>query len=69
LCMYRANTSQTITKYAFGTPWDLTTLGSTVVDSIDLSSDLDANDIEAIFITEDRMFIMDGTDKVFQFNA
>ena len=68
LCMYRANTSTIITKYAFGDAWDLTTLSGTVVDTLDLTSDLTGN-IEGIFITDHRLFVLDGTDKVYQYNA
>jgi len=71
LCMYRANSSKIITKYQFSTGWDLTTLSGTVVDTLDLTSDLNGN-IVGIFITEDRLFVVDDGSPsytVYQYNA
>ena len=70
-CMYRSSSSKIITKYKFGTPWDLVTLGGTVFDTLDLTSDLTGN-IVSIFITEDRLFVVDdGGDPytISQYNA
>lgn len=66
-CLYRS-AGQKIRKYLFGTPWELTTLGATIIEEIDLSSDLTAN-ITSIFITNTRMFVSDDNDWVFQYNA
>jgi hypothetical protein len=69
-CLYKS-AGQVINKYSFGTSWDLTTLGASIVDTLDLTSDISGN-IVAIFITEDRLFVVDDgapSYTVYQYDA
>ena len=66
-CMYRT-AGQSIFKYAFGDSWDLTTLSATLEDSIDLTADMTAN-IQCMYMTADRMFVIDDNDILYQYDA
>ena len=67
-CVYVDGGSGVINKYEFGTAWDATTVGSTITDSIDISIEIPGS-IESIFITDNRMFVLDSNDNHFQYDA
>ena len=66
-CLYRRS-GQTIYKYKFNDSWELASLQATLVETLDLSAYLAAT-IRSIFMTNNRLYVMDDTDVLYQFNS
>jgi len=69
-CIYvmAGASGKVINKHDMSASWGATTINATPSDTLDLSGTLGAN-IVAIYITEDRLFVIDDDDDLFQFNA
>lgn len=66
-CLYRSS-GKFIYKYIMTSPWELTSLSSSLVDSINLTAYMTAN-IMAIYVTDTRLFVIDDNDILYQFNS
>ena len=70
-CMFKSNGS-TVEQYSFGTAWDTSTLGATLIDSLDFSglgSGPTFTSIEGLYVTNDRLFLISNAGDVHQYNA
>ena len=65
-CLFKGNGS-VVEQYSFGTPWNTATLGSTLIDSLDLSAKLTT--IHGLYVTDNRLFAISETGAVHQYNA
>jgi len=64
-CLFTGATD-TVSRFGFGTPWDVTTFGSVAEDSLLISAETSV--INGILVTADRMFVL-GNATMYQYNA